>query len=80
MQIKFYCYKYENVNTNGIKQGYKIRSYLKQMLNKLNVIGGFALGDLILKRFHGGFHVLMGVNVIKQPITNSLVLCLKTMV
>ncbi len=40
MQINLYCDKYENINTNGIKQGYKIRSYFKQMLNKLNIIGG----------------------------------------
>ncbi len=42
--------KYKNVNTNGIKQGYRIISYLKQMLNKLDVIGGSAFiytpGDL----------------------------------
>jgi len=51
------------------------------MLNKLNVIGGstfiYTQRDLILKSFHGSFHVLMGANAIKQPITNSLVLCLK---
>ncbi len=43
MQTIFIIIKYENVNTKGIKQGGKIRLYLKLMLNKLNVIGDLPL-------------------------------------
>jgi hypothetical protein len=53
--------KYENVNTKGTKQGYRIRSYLKLMVNRLNVLKVLPLfipfENLANKSFHGGFHM-----------------------
>jgi hypothetical protein len=53
--------KYENVNTKGTKQGYRIRSYLKLMVNRLNILKVLPLfipfENLAKKSFHGGFHM-----------------------